>query len=60
MDGRIVEGVVKESEVAREEYHQSIKTGRSAFLLEEKLPDLFKVNFAIATVVNIIYQSGRF
>ena len=44
VDGRIIEGVVKETNEAKEDYRKAIKTGRSAFLVEETLPDVFKVN----------------
>ena len=43
MDGRIIKGVVKETKQAKEDYEDAIATGYSAFLLEEKLADVFKV-----------------
>ena len=43
VDGRLIEGVVKETEEARVDYEQAIQSGHSAFLVEEKLPDVFKV-----------------
>jgi hypothetical protein len=43
VDGRSIEGVVKETEEARNDYDQAIQSGHSAFLVEEKLPDVFKV-----------------
>ena len=43
VDGRNIEGVVKETEEARTDYEQAIQSGHSAFLVEEKLPDVFKV-----------------
>jgi len=43
MDGRIIKGVVKETKQAKEDYEDAIATGYSAFLLDEKLTDVFKV-----------------
>ena len=43
VDGRVIEGVVKETKQARADYQEAITTGHSAFLVEEKLPDVFKV-----------------
>lgn len=45
IDGRVIEGVVKETKEAQEDYQQAIQSGQTAFLLEEKLPDVFKVRF---------------
>ncbi len=46
VDGRNIEGVVKETEKARTDYEQAIQSGHSAFLVEEKLPDVFKVIYS--------------
>ena len=43
VDGRLIEGVVKATEEARIDYKQAIQSGHSSFLIEEKLPDVFKV-----------------
>ena len=43
VDGRIIEGVVKENEQAQTDYDQAIQSGRAAFMVEQKLPDVFKV-----------------
>jgi hypothetical protein len=43
VDGRNIEGIVKETEEARTDYEHAIQSGHSAFLVEEKLPDVFKV-----------------
>ena len=43
VDGRNIEGIVKETEKATIDYEQAIQSGHSAFLVEEKLPDVFKV-----------------
>ncbi|EFX83005.1 hypothetical protein DAPPUDRAFT_302138 [Daphnia pulex] len=53
VDGRLIEGVVKETEQAKTDYDQAIKSGHSAFLVEEKLPDVFK-----AKVGNLAPGSG--
>ncbi|XP_046436817.1 von Willebrand factor A domain-containing protein 5A-like [Daphnia pulex] len=53
VDGRSIEGVVKETEEARNDYDQAIQSGHSAFLVEEKLPDVFK-----AKVGNLAAGSG--
>ena len=45
VDGRIIEGVVKETKEAKDDYRKAMKTGRSAFLVEETLPDVFKVAY---------------
>ena len=45
VDGRLIEGVVKETEEAKADYEDAIRTGHTAFLVEEKLPDVFKVFF---------------
>ena len=45
MDGRFIEGVVKETEEAKVDYEEAMRTGHTAFLVEEKLPDVFKVNY---------------
>ena len=47
VDGRRIEGQVKETELAQKEYEEAIQSGHSAFLVEEKLPDVFKVNFPL-------------
>lgn len=49
VDGRVIEGVVKETKKAREDYDEAIQSGHSAFLVEEKLPDVFKVCLALVT-----------
>lgn len=43
VDGRLIEGVVKETEEAKADYEEATRTGHTAFLVEEKLPDVFKV-----------------
>jgi hypothetical protein len=43
IDGRSIEGVVKETKEAQTDYEEAIQSGHSAFLVEEKLPDVFKV-----------------
>ncbi len=43
MDGRIIQGVVKETEKANTDYKEAIRSGHTAFFVEEKLPDVFKV-----------------
>ena len=43
VDGRYIEGIVLETEEARTNYEYAIQNGHSAFLVEEKLPDVFKV-----------------
>ncbi|XP_046649139.1 von Willebrand factor A domain-containing protein 5A-like [Daphnia pulicaria] len=53
VDGRVIEGVVKETEQAKTDYDEAIKSGHSAFLVEEKLPDVFK-----AKVGNLAPGSG--
>lgn len=47
VEGRVVIGIVKTKEEAQNDYSQALQTGHSAFLLEEKLPDVFKVHFPI-------------
>ena len=42
----MIEGHVKETELAEKEYTEAIESGHSAFLVEEKLPDVFKVLFS--------------
>ncbi|XP_057373545.1 von Willebrand factor A domain-containing protein 5A-like [Daphnia carinata] len=53
VDGRVIEGVVKETKEAQEDYDEAIQSGHSAFLVEEKLPDVFK-----AKVGNLAAGSG--
>ncbi|XP_046436816.1 von Willebrand factor A domain-containing protein 5A-like [Daphnia pulex] len=53
VDGRSIEGVVKKTEEAQTDYEQAIQSGHSAFLVEEKLPDVFK-----AKVGNLAAGSG--
>lgn len=53
VDGRVIQGVVKETEEARHDYQTALQSGQSAFLLEEKLPDVFKVNFLIDKLILI-------
>ena len=43
VEGRNIEGIVKETEKARIDYEHAIQSGHAAFLVEEKLPDVFKV-----------------
>ena len=43
VDGRTIQGVVKETEEAKTDYKEAIRSGHTAFLVEEKLPDVFKV-----------------
>ena len=43
VDGRFIEGVVKETKQAEQDYKEGIESGHTAFLVEEKLPDVFKV-----------------
>ena len=44
VDGRVIEGVVKETAKAKTDYDEALKSGHSAFLVEEKLLDVFKVD----------------
>jgi len=53
VDGRKIQGVVKETEEARTDYETAISSGQTAFLVEEKLPDVFK-----AKVGNLAAGSG--
>ncbi|CAG8681413.1 12098_t:CDS:2, partial [Ambispora gerdemannii] len=41
-DGRIIKGIVKESTKAAKEYKEAVSRGYGAYLLEEKLPDVFQ------------------
>lgn len=43
LDGREVKTVVKEKEVAAQEYREAIQNKQTAFLLEENKPDIFQV-----------------
>ena len=43
VDGRFLGGVVKETKQAEKEYREGIESGHTAFLVEEKLSDVFKV-----------------
>ena len=43
IDGRTIEGIVKETKKAEADYQDAIRTGHSAALLQEDLPDVFKV-----------------
>jgi len=43
VEGRIIQGVVKETEKANTDYKEAIRSGHTAFFVEEKLPDVFKV-----------------
>lgn len=49
VDGRVIEGVVKAKEDAETEYQQAIRTGHTAFVVEEELPDVFKVGHIVLT-----------
>ena len=49
----MIEGVVKETVEAQEDYDEAIRSGRSAFMMEETLPDVFK-----AKVGNLPAGSG--
>ncbi|MGH3712172.1 MAG: VIT domain-containing protein [Micromonosporaceae bacterium] len=40
-DGRVIEGVLKERQQAREEYDEAIQQGRRASIAEEERPDVF-------------------
>lgn len=42
VDGRVLEGVVRENEEAQDEYDEAVETGHAAFFLQEALPDVFK------------------
>lgn len=53
VDGRIIQGVAKETEEAKTDYEHAIQSGHSAFLVEEKLPDVFK-----AKIGNLAAGSG--
>lgn len=44
---RVIKGVVKEREEARQEYQQAIQQGQRAALLEEQKPDIFQVVHSI-------------
>ena len=52
VDGRLIEGVVKETEEAKADYEDAIRTGHTAFLVEEKLPDVFKEFFPVHKISN--------
>ncbi|CAG8684375.1 11519_t:CDS:2, partial [Ambispora gerdemannii] len=41
-DGQIIKGIVKESAQAVKEYKEAVSQGKGAYLLEEKLPDVFQ------------------
>ncbi|CAG8529990.1 13054_t:CDS:2 [Ambispora leptoticha] len=41
-DGQIIKGIVKESAQAVKEYEKAVSQGQEAYLLEEKLPDVFQ------------------
>lgn len=47
VEDREIEGVVKETEQAQADYDDAIRTGHTAFLVEEKLDDVFKVSSAL-------------
>ncbi|KAI9555319.1 hypothetical protein GHT06_017833 [Daphnia sinensis] len=53
IDGRKIKGVAKETEAAQHDYKNAIQSGHSAFLVEEKLPDVFK-----AKIGNLAAGSG--
>ncbi|XP_065572265.1 von Willebrand factor A domain-containing protein 5A-like [Artemia franciscana] len=42
-ENREILGIVKEIEEAKKNYEEALESKQSAFLLEEKLPDVFKV-----------------
>lgn len=44
IEGRHIVGIVKKAEEAQRDYDEAIHSGHSALLLEEKLPDVFKVS----------------
>ncbi|CAG0884651.1 unnamed protein product [Cyprideis torosa] len=43
LDGRLIKGVVKTAEEAKEDYQRAITEKKTAFLVEEDKPDVFKV-----------------
>ena len=45
VDGWFIDGVVKGTEEAKADYEDAMRTGHTAFLVEEKLQDVFKVHF---------------
>jgi len=65
VDGRTIQGVVKETEEAKTDYDEAIRSGHTAFLVEEKLPDVFKVgNMNVVylnsnKILNFAGQSGK-
>jgi len=52
VDGRIIQGVVQETEEAKTDYDEAMRSGHTAFLVEEKLPDVFKVRN-----MNVVYSN---
>ena len=54
VDGRTIQGVVKETEEAQTDYDEAIRSGHTAFLVEEKLPDVFKVG-----EMNVVYLNSN-
>lgn len=53
VDDRVIHGVVKRTDEAEKEYDDAMRMGQSAFLVEEKLPDVFK-----AKIGNLAPGSG--
>ena len=44
VDGRQIQGVVKETAEAEADYDEALRSGKSAFMMQEKLPDVFMVS----------------
>lgn len=53
LDGRIVTGVSKEKTKAAEEYFQAVSDGRTAYLMDEELADLFTIKYKKSFFSNI-------
>jgi len=56
IDGKVVKAVAKEKSQARLDYYNSVKKGKTAFLMEEKSAEIFKVsigNVPAQTRVNV-------
>ena len=47
LDGRDIEGEVKPSEEASKIYEEAVRQNKSAFLVEEDKPDVFKVGIVL-------------
>jgi von Willebrand factor A domain-containing protein 5 len=57
IDERVIEGVVKEREQAREEFDQAVKEGKNAYLGEQTRSDIFHIslgNLPTGKVVRIV------